>query len=99
LERAKLTTDKFWLLSEKHAFPVPSPFKNQGNFVISLSELVRWLGTKAEELGVEIYPGFAASEVRISSHNQFFPLMLCRQNLCKQGICHVSDTYFCEGAL
>jgi hypothetical protein len=65
----------------------------------SLSELVRWLGTKAEELGVEIYPGFAASEVRISSHNQFFPLMLCRQNHCKQGICHVSDTYFCQGAL
>lgn len=58
-----VTKDKFWLLSEKYAFPVPSPFKNQGNFVISLSELVRWLGTKAEELGVEIYPGFAASEV------------------------------------
>lgn len=29
----------------------------------SLSQLVRWLGGKAEELGVEIYPGFAASEV------------------------------------
>lgn len=34
-----------------------------GFYAISLSQLVRWLGTKAEELGVEIYPGFAASEV------------------------------------
>ncbi|KAJ7525240.1 hypothetical protein O6H91_17G043100 [Diphasiastrum complanatum] len=55
--------DKFWLLSEKHAYSLPSPFNNHGNYVISLSQLVRWLGVKAEELGVEIYPGFAASEV------------------------------------
>jgi len=31
--------------------------------VISLSQLVRWMATKAEELGVEVYPGFAASEI------------------------------------
>jgi electron-transferring-flavoprotein dehydrogenase len=36
---------------------------NDKNYIISLSQLVRWLGTQAEELGVEIYPGFAASEV------------------------------------
>ncbi|XP_002974941.2 electron transfer flavoprotein-ubiquinone oxidoreductase, mitochondrial isoform X1 [Selaginella moellendorffii] len=58
-----VSEDKFWLLSSKHAIPLPSPFRNHGNYVISLSQLVRWLGTKAEELGVEIYPGFSASEV------------------------------------
>lgn len=36
---------------------------NDGNYVISLSQLTRWLAGQAEELGVEIYPGFAASEV------------------------------------
>lgn len=34
-----------------------------GNYIISLSQLTRWLGKYAEELGVEIYPGFAADEV------------------------------------
>ncbi|XP_027117527.1 electron transfer flavoprotein-ubiquinone oxidoreductase, mitochondrial-like isoform X2 [Coffea arabica] len=58
-----VTSDKFLLLTKNHALPQPSPFNNKGNYVISLSELVRWLGVKAEELGVEIYPGFAASEV------------------------------------
>ncbi|CAM6084513.1 unnamed protein product [Calypogeia fissa] len=61
--RVPVTEDKFWLLSEKHSLPLPSPFKNHGNYVISLSELVRWLGAKAEEAGVEIYPGFAASKL------------------------------------
>lgn len=36
---------------------------NDGNYVISLSQLVRWLAEQAEELGVEIYPGFAAADV------------------------------------
>ena len=36
---------------------------NHGNFIVSLGNVVRWLGTQAEELGVEIYPGFAAAEV------------------------------------
>ncbi|KAH9606892.1 hypothetical protein KSS87_019726 [Heliosperma pusillum] len=119
-----VSSDKFWLLTKDRALSLPSPFDNQGNYVISLhhilthpshatttpvvppktptvphshhqppiainiltklpttingsvrngeytgdslshslSQLVRWMGTKAEELGVEIYPGFAASE-------------------------------------
>ncbi|XP_057816463.2 electron transfer flavoprotein-ubiquinone oxidoreductase, mitochondrial isoform X1 [Cryptomeria japonica] len=61
--RVPVSSDKFWFLTENHAFPLPSPVSNKGNYVISLSELVRWLAKKAEELGVEIYPGFAASEV------------------------------------
>ena len=42
---------------------LPSELHNEGNYIISLSKLVRWLGEQAEELGVEIYPGFAADEV------------------------------------
>ncbi|KAK4566630.1 hypothetical protein RGQ29_002763 [Quercus rubra] len=58
-----VSSDKFWFLTKKRAFSLPCPFDNKGNYVISLSQLVRWMGTKAEELGVEIYPGFAASEI------------------------------------
>ncbi|KAI7846048.1 hypothetical protein COHA_000414 [Chlorella ohadii] len=43
--------------------PNPPQMKHKGNFVISLSETVRWLGRKAEELGVEIFPGFAGAKV------------------------------------
>lgn len=40
-----------------------NPQSNHGNYVVSLSELTRWLAQQAEEEGVEIYPGFAAAEV------------------------------------
>ena len=42
---------------------VPKPMHNVGNYIISLGELCRWLGDQAEAMGVNIFPGFAASEV------------------------------------
>ncbi len=44
-------------------FLVPYPARNDGNYIISLGDLVRWLGQRAEELGVNLFPGFAATEV------------------------------------
>jgi electron-transferring-flavoprotein dehydrogenase len=63
-----VTEDRFMFLSESSARKVPNwmlpnCFQNHGNYVVSLANVCRWLGTKAEELGVEIYPGFAAAEV------------------------------------
>src|ERR1700738_2839643 len=57
--------DRFLLLTRNRALrlPTPPPMHNQGNYVISLGNLCRWLATEAEALGVEIYPGFAAAEV------------------------------------
>lgn len=57
--------DHFVLLSEKSHYKLPTPpqMDNQGNFIISLGNFCRWLAEQAEKLGVEIYPGFAASEV------------------------------------
>ena len=43
---------------------IPPSMQNHGNYVISLSQLCRWMAEQAEELGVEIYPDFPASEVR-----------------------------------
>ena len=57
------------LLNEKLSFNVPFPsfflpnFNNHGNYVMSLANLCRWLATQAEGLGVEIFPGFTASEI------------------------------------
>jgi electron-transferring-flavoprotein dehydrogenase len=63
--------DAFHYLTESHSAQIPNALlppqlHNEGNYIISLSQLVRWLGEQAEELGVEIYPGFAASEVLYS---------------------------------
>ncbi|PWC31867.1 electron transfer flavoprotein-ubiquinone oxidoreductase [Azospirillum sp. TSO22-1] len=57
--------DRFLFLTETKAFRLPTPpqMHNTGNFIISLGNLGRWLGQQAEELGVEIYAGFAGSEV------------------------------------
>ncbi|WP_314387074.1 electron transfer flavoprotein-ubiquinone oxidoreductase [Pseudomonas brenneri] len=44
-------------------FFVPKTMHNEGNYIISLGNLCRWLAQQAENLGVEIYPGFAAQEV------------------------------------
>ncbi len=59
------TKDKFQFLTEKGAFPFPTPpqMHNEGNYIISLGNLCRWLAEQAEGLGVEIFPGFAAAEV------------------------------------
>lgn len=60
-----VTSDRMRFLTSKSAFRIPGPpqMRNHGNYIISLNELVKWLAERAEELGVEVYPGFAASEV------------------------------------
>ena len=57
--------DTFLFLTEKKAFRLPTPpqMHNHGNYIVSLGNVCRWLAAQAEELGVEIYPGFAAAEV------------------------------------
>ncbi|MGE5268432.1 MAG: electron transfer flavoprotein-ubiquinone oxidoreductase [Thiohalocapsa sp.] len=57
--------DRFLYLTETRAVRLPTPpqMHNRGNYIISLGNLCRWLALQAEELGVEIYPGFAGAEV------------------------------------
>jgi electron-transferring-flavoprotein dehydrogenase len=59
------TDDRFLLLTERRAYRLPTPpqMDNHGNYIVSLGNVCRWLATQAEELGVEIYPGFAAAEL------------------------------------
>jgi electron-transferring-flavoprotein dehydrogenase len=59
------TEDHFVFLTKTKSFRLPTPpaMNNHGNYIVSLGNVVRWLGEQAEALGVEIYPGFAAAEV------------------------------------
>ena len=65
---AAVSEDRFLILGKQSSFQIPNLFlpacfHNEGNYVISLGSLCRWLGQQAEALGVEIYPGFAGAEV------------------------------------
>jgi electron-transferring-flavoprotein dehydrogenase len=63
-----VTDDAMVFLGEKSGFRTPNMFlpgcfQNHGNYIVSLGAVTRWLATQAENLGVEIFPGFAAAEV------------------------------------
>ncbi|AKJ68568.1 dehydrogenase [Pandoraea thiooxydans] len=64
-----VTEDQFLFLNENGSarrtpnWALPACFQNHGNYIVSLANVVRWLGQQAEALGVEIFPGFAAAEV------------------------------------
>lgn len=59
------TKDRMRFLTKNGSIPIPAPpqMNNHGNYIISLSQFCKWLGDRAEELGVEVYPGFAGAEV------------------------------------
>ncbi|MBS0280986.1 MAG: electron transfer flavoprotein-ubiquinone oxidoreductase [Proteobacteria bacterium] len=64
----KVTEDRFYFYTRSAAIPIPGflfppLMSNHGNYIVSLSNLCRWLGAHAEALGVEIYPGFPAHDV------------------------------------
>lgn len=91
-----VTHDRFLWLTKDSQLEVPNvlmpkELHNEGNFVISLSQLTRWLAGKAEELGVEIYPGFSADEIIYDSNGKvagvrlssfpFFLALTCSNDL------------------
>jgi electron-transferring-flavoprotein dehydrogenase len=66
--KTAVTSDRFYVLGASGALRLPNLLlpplmSNHGNYVVSLGDVCRYLGRKAEALGVEIYPGFAAAEV------------------------------------
>lgn len=78
-------SDSFTLLTEKHAFklPTPSPMKNEGNYIISLGELCQFLASEAEALGCEIYPGFPAAELLYGEEGEVIGVVTGAQGIDK----------------
>ncbi|MAR79073.1 MAG: electron transfer flavoprotein-ubiquinone oxidoreductase [Rhodospirillaceae bacterium] len=67
--KTKVTKDKFVFLTKNKSFSLPNILlpplmHNDGNYIISLGNLCRWLSKKAEDIGVEIFPGFSVSDIK-----------------------------------
>ena len=108
-----VTADEVLLLSETGATKtpaalVPNNFHNEGNYVVSLGNVVRWLAEQAEALGVEIFPGFAAAEVLYNDDGSVKGVATGNMGVSKEGEptdefqlgmeLHAKYTVFAEGA-
>ena len=108
-----VTEDRFMFLNDGGSKQVPTwmlpgCFQNHGNYVVSLANVVRWLGEQAEGMGVEIYPGFAASEVLFNEDGSVKGVATGNMGVGKDGEpsdafqagieLHAKYTFFAEGA-
>lgn len=111
--KQEVTSDEFLFLNETGAkrtpdFFLPDCFRNHGNYIVSLGNVVRWLGQQAEALGVEIFPGFAAAEVVYNDNGSVKGVATGNLGLGKDGEptenfqlgmeLHAKYTVFAEGA-
>jgi electron-transferring-flavoprotein dehydrogenase len=86
----QVTEDRFLFLSETAATQVPNwllpaNFKNHGNYVVSLGNVTKWLGQKAEELGVDIFAGFPAAEVLYGARGEVCGVATANMGIGKDG--------------
>jgi electron-transferring-flavoprotein dehydrogenase len=108
-----VSEDRFLFLSASKAYQTPSwmlpaSFRNHGNYVISLANVVRWLGQQAEALGVEVFPGFAAAEILYTEDGAVKGIATGNLGVDRQGEptaafqlgmeLHARYTFFAEGA-
>ena len=65
--RTPVTRDSVYFMTESASYRIPTPptMKNHGNYVASICEIVRWLGEKAEELGINLFTGFPADSLLV----------------------------------
>ena len=101
--------DKFLYLSKKRAWrlPIPPPMHNRGNYIVSLANVCRWLAEYAENLGVDIFPGFAAASILYNENNEVIGIITDNKGIDKNsqpterfqaGIAlHARQTLFAEG--
>nr|WP_299879486.1 electron transfer flavoprotein-ubiquinone oxidoreductase [uncultured Cocleimonas sp.] len=82
-----VTEDHFTYLTEKGSKKLPTPpsMHNEGNYVISISRLTKWLGEQAEAMGIEIYAGFAAAEVLYDENNKVVGVATGETGMDKEG--------------
>ncbi|MDH5722495.1 MAG: electron transfer flavoprotein-ubiquinone oxidoreductase [Alphaproteobacteria bacterium] len=107
--KTQAKSDEFLLLSETGAKKLLTPpqMHNKGNYIISLGNLSRWLAEQAEELGIEIFPGFSAAEILYDENNAVIGVATGDMGLDEQGNktesfeagveLHARQTVFAEG--
>ncbi len=94
--KTEVSDDRFYWLSASRAVRLPNVMlpplmNNHGNYVVSLGNVCRWLATKAEAAGVEIYPGFAAAEVLFDGSGAVAGVATGDMGLAKDG--HHKDSF------
>ncbi|MEY2776649.1 MAG: hypothetical protein RLY30_747 [Pseudomonadota bacterium] len=85
-----VSEDQFLFLTESGhwktpGWMLPGCFQNHGNYVISLSDVTKWLGEQAEALGVEIYPGFPAADLIYGENNDVLGVITGDMGIGKDG--------------
>ena len=86
----EVTKDQFLFLTKDNSYQVPNwvlphCFQNEGNYIVSLANVTRWLGEQAEALGVEIFPGFPAAEVLYNEQGAVAGVITGAMGLDKEG--------------
>ena len=86
----KVTEDEFLFLTKKSSFQVPNwmlpaCFKNEGNYIVNLANVTRWLSQQAENLGVEIFPGFPAAQILYNEQGAVSGVITGSMGLDKEG--------------
>jgi len=86
----EVSKDQFLFLSSDNSYQVPNwmlpeCFKNEGNYIVSLANVTRWLGQQAENLGVEIFPGFPAAEISYNEQGAVCGVITGSMGLDKEG--------------
>ncbi|MBI3678331.1 MAG: electron transfer flavoprotein-ubiquinone oxidoreductase [Proteobacteria bacterium] len=92
----EVTDDRFYFLGPAGSirlpnFAMPPLMSNHGNYIISLGNLCRWLATQAEALGVEIYPGFPAAQVKYGEKGEVLGVITGDMGVARDG--HHKDSY------
>lgn len=91
-EQAPLDTavkeDKFYFLTQNKSYRLPTPnsMRNEGNYIISLGQLCRWLAAQAEALDVDIIPGFAATKILFDESNKVIGIATGDFGIDKEGL-------------
>nr|WP_315482344.1 electron transfer flavoprotein-ubiquinone oxidoreductase [uncultured Undibacterium sp.] len=108
-----VTEDRIYVLTENSAFKtpnwlVPKCFHNEGNYIVSLANVTRWLAQQAEALGVEVFPGFTAAEVLFNEDGSVKGVATGNMGVNREGEAspsfqigmelHAKYTLFAEGA-
>ncbi len=86
----EVTQDQFLFLTKDNSYQVPNwmlphCFQNEGNYIVSLANVTRWLGEQAEALGVGIFPGFPAAEVLYNEQGAVAGVITGAMGLDKEG--------------
>ncbi len=83
----KVEKESVLFMTEKFSIPVPTPptMNNHGNYTASLSEVVRWLGEKAEDLGIHVLTSFAADKLLVNDKDQVMGVRTTAMGLMKDG--------------